>query len=388
MKVFRLVIGIISLCSIFNATAEEGFRTHYSPTGLITGETAIVLNDRPGFFGTITGSLINIDQINDANGNNAANQSIYVNTSPTISALYQNATGSNTLNVNQTFSQTQRQANFIGGYITEENYWGGKFIGAVSIPYVSMRREVSASVDSTQISLLQAYANANPASAPAVNQMISSFKSQAAGVAASKSANTEGIGDINLIGAWSYFDGKNTKYVTGLTIIAPTGAFDQNVPVNVGFGYFTFLPSLAAFYQENNWTFAGRASYGYNTSNSNTSYKSGDFVAFELFGSYRVPGLANFGLNLTQLNQVTGDTYNGPITATSTTQNPGGTSALLGTTVPIDGGQQTSFTALTPSVVFPLPSIGGVLTLQYTLMPLARDSIHANFMQARWTTHF
>jgi hypothetical protein len=388
LKVFRLVIGIISLCTIFNATAEEGFRTHYSPTGLITGETAIILKDRPGFFGTISGSLISIDQINDANGNNAANQSIYVNTSPTISTLYQNATGSNTLNVNQTFSQTQRQVNFIGGYITEENYWGGKFIGAVSVPYAVMSREVTANVDATQISQLQAYAIKNPASAPTINQMISSYKAQAASVASSKSGTTEGIGDTNLIGAWSYFDGKNTKYVTGLTIIAPTGAFDQNAPVNVGFGYFTFLPSLAAFYQENNWTFAGRASYGYNTSNSNTSYKSGDFVAFELFGSYRVPGLANFGLNLTQFSQVTADTYTGPVNTMSTTQNPGGTSALLGTTVPIDGGQQTSFIALTPSVVFPLPSIGGVLTLQYTLMPLARDSIHANFMQARWTTHF
>ena len=228
LKVFRLVIGIISLCTIFNATAEEGFRTHYSPTGLITGETAIVLNDRPGFFGTITGSLINIDQINDANGNNAANQSIYVNTSPTISALYQNATGSKTLNVNQTFSQTQKQVNFIGGYITQENYWGGKFIGAVSVPYTAISREVTATVDATQISQLQAYAIKNPASAPTINQMISSYKAQAASVASSKSATTEGIGDTNLIGAWSYFDGKNTKYVTGLTIIAPTGAFDQN----------------------------------------------------------------------------------------------------------------------------------------------------------------
>jgi hypothetical protein len=388
LKVFRLVIGIISLYTIFNATAEEGFRTHYSPTGLITGETAIVLNDRPGFFGTISGSLINIDQINDANGNNAANQSIYVNTSPTISALYQNATGSKTLNVNQTFSQTQRQVNFIGGYTTEENYWGGKFIGAVSVPYTAIRREVSATVDATQISQLQAYAINNPASAPTINQMISSYKAQAASVASSKSATTEGVGDTNLIGTWSYFNGHNTKYLVGLTIIVPTGSFDQNSPVNVGFGYFTFLPSMATFYQENNWTFAGRASFGYNTSNSNTSYKSGDFVAFELFSSYRVPGFANFGLNLTQFSQITADTYTGPVTTTSTTQNPGGTSALLGTTAPIDGGQQTSFTALTPSVVIPFPTIGGVLTLQYTLMPLAKDSIHANFMQARWTTHF
>ena len=388
LKASRLVIGLISLFTIFNAAAEEGFRTHYSPTGLITGETAIILEDRPGFFGTISGSLISIDQINDANGNNAANQSLYVNSPPAFSTLYQNATGSNTLNVNQTFSQTQRQVNFIGGYVTSENYWGGKFVGAVSVPYVTISRQVSATVDPTQISQLQAYASANPASAPTINQMISSFKSQAASVAASKSGNTQGFGDTNLIGTWSYFNGHNTKYLAGLTIIAPTGSFDQNSPVNVGFGYFTFLPSMAAFYQENNWTFAGRASYGYNTSNSNTSYKSGDFVAFELFGSYKVLGLANFGLNITQLNQITADTYTGPVTTTSTTQNPGGTSALLGTTAPIDGGQQTSYTALTPSVVVPFPSIGGVLTLQYTWMPLAKDSLHANFMQARFTKHF
>lgn len=389
MKLFlSLGLFVFSLFISFKTFAGEGFRTHYSPAGALTGEAAVVLNDRPGFFGIMTGSFINTDQLNDKEGNNAANQSVYIKSFPSIATLFQNATGSNTLNIGQTLTQSQSQVNLIGGYVSLDSYWGGKLIGAVNIPYANVSRQVTATVDPNQIAQLQAYAVANPGIAANVNNTIRALTSQAASLAASKSGNAEGLGDIQLTGAWSHFNGVNTKYVASFSVTTPTGTFNENYPVNIGFGYYTFLPAMAVIYQEKEWTLAGRASYGYNTTNNSTSYKSGDFLAVELLGAYRMAAWANIGVNVIQFNQLTADSFSGAVTSISTTQSPGGLASLLGTSVPIDDGQKTTFTAISPFVVFPLPSVNSLLTFQYTFMPVAKDSIHANFMQARLTTRF
>lgn len=384
----RLVTLLISLLTHFNVYAEEGFRTHYSPAGLLTGETALVLNRHPGFFGTVTGSFINTDQINDKDGSNAGNQSIYVNSFPTIANLFKNATGSNTFNVGQTITQSQSQVNLIGGYIASDTYWGGKLISAVNIPYATVSRQVTASADANQIAQLQAYAVANPGLAANVNATIRALNSSVASMAANKSGNAEGLGDTQFTGAWYHYNGVDTKYIASLNVTAPTGYFSEYNPVNIGFGYFTVLPAVTVIYQKNNWTLAGRGAYGYNTINHNTSYKSGDFVVFELLAAYQLTEWANLGLNMIQLNQLSADTFSGPVTSISTIQNPGGSAFLLGTSVPIDDGQRTSFTAISPFMVIPIPALNSLVTLQYTFMPNARDSIHANFFQARLTTRF
>ncbi len=385
---FPLATLLISLLTHFNVYAEEGFRAHYSPAGLLTGEAALVLNSRPGFFGTVTGSFINTDQINGKDGGNAGNQSIYINSFPSIANLFKNATGSNTFNVGQTITQSQSQVNLIGGYITSDTYWGGKLISAINIPYATVSRQVTASVDANQIAQLQAFAIANPGLTANVNATIRALNSSVASIAANKSGNAEGLGDTQFTGAWFHYDGNHTKYIASLNVTAPTGSFSENNPVNIGFGYFTVLPAVSIIHQENNWTFAGRGAYGYNTINHNTSYQSGDFVAFELFGAYRLTQWANFGLNIIQLNQLSADTFSGPVTSISTIQNPGGSALLLGTSVPIDDGQRTSFTAISPFMVFPISTLNSLVTLQYTFMPNAKDSIHAYTFQARLTTRF
>ena len=367
-----------------NALASEGFRTHYSPGGTLTGETTISQEDRPGYFASVFFTSLNVDQINGADGNGTGANAVITGgifnsggpltgNGPTFNAL----TGTTNILLNQSVAQAQTQANILAGYVTQDSYLGGKLIAAVNIPVATITRTVTASLDSTQYNQL--------AAAPTLRAAIGVLGNQ---LAASKSGTAGGLGDIEITGAWSKYNGTNMKYIAGVTVVAPTGDFDANAPVNVGYGYYTIRPSVAAIYHENTWSFGGRATYGYNTTNNNTSYQSGNFAAFELSGAYKLPNVS-LGLNLTQFIQVTDDTFSGATQSITTVASPGGLAAQAGTSSPIDGGQRTKYLTLTPFVAIPIRESGSLITMSYTMMPSASDSQQlASLLTFRWTQVF
>ncbi|MEI7531011.1 MAG: transporter [Betaproteobacteria bacterium] len=374
-----------------NALASEGFRTHYSPGGTLTGETTISQEDRPGYFASVFFTSLNVDQINGADGNgtgaNAVITSGVLSTTPvpalggaSTSQVFNALTGTTNILLNQSVAQAQTQANILAGYVTQDSYLGGKLIAAVNIPVATISRTVTASLDSTQYSQMSSTA--------AGRAVLAGLVTAGNSLAAAKSGTAGGLGDIEITGAWSKYNGTNMKYIAGVTVVAPTGAFDANAPVNVGFGYYTIRPSVAAIYHENTWSFGGRATYGYNTTNNNTSYQSGNFAAFELSGAYKLPNVS-LGLNLTQFIQVTDDTFSGATQSITTVASPGGLAAQAGTSSPIDGGQRTKYLTLTPFVAIPIRESGSLITMSYTMMPSASDSQHlASLLTFRWTQVF
>ncbi len=368
-----------------NALASEGFKAHYTPASL-SGETTISQEDRPGFFGSFYVTGFNVSQVSDTNGNNGP----VVNVTPAQLAAYVpayssyfNALGTSagglppltSAAVTETVTQSQSQANLIAGYITSEKYMGGNLIAAINIPLITSTRSVTASVDSATL--------AKAASQGTTAVIVGTANA----VAAARSGSAGGLGDIELTGAWSRFNGTNMKYIAGLTLVAPTGSFDPNMPVNLGYGYYTIKPSVAAIYHEKSWSFGGRASYGYNTVNSSSNYQSGNYVAFELSGAYKLPHVS-VGLNVTQFNQISDDSYSGNLNAIGLAGNSA-TTSLNGVNVPIDGGQRTSYTAISPFVAIPLRESGSLITLSYLTTPNASDSmLIKSYLQFRWTQVF
>jgi hypothetical protein len=369
-------LSLSILAMSLNAIASESFKYHYSPAGTLTGESTLTIEDRSGFFGSLTGSVANVQDAYDAGGNSATNFNV-------IGGV-PGASPSNPLGVAGTFQQSVNQAVLTGGYVTHDKFLGGKLIGAITVPIMQSTRTVTEQLDgATEAKLKAQYGPIIGAGA------IAKYNAQLAALGASKSGSAGGLGDIETTVAWSYLAKPNLKYLAGVTVTAPTGVYDANNGNNLGLNYWTIKPSVAALYDFGNFALGGRGTYGYNTTNNDTNYKSGNFVAFELTGGYRIPGVANIGLNLTQFNQIEDDSYSGAVQSIQTDRAPGGLAVQNGTSVPIDGGQRSRFTAMSPFIAFPIPAAGAVFTLQYTRMFTAADSLYVNnAITARWTQAF
>ncbi len=124
------------------------------------------------------------------------------------------------------------------------------------------------------------------------------------------------------------------KVAAGVSLFVPTGAYDKSRGPNPGFGnFYTLRPGVAVTYslnpnhQAGAWdsgvTVAGRLSYGINTRNKDTDYRSGNFVYLE-GGVIKVSGHWAFGANLLAIQQVTDDTGSGATLGANRYRNHGG----------------------------------------------------------------
>ena len=147
-----------------------------------------------------------------------------------------------------------------------------------------------------------------------------------AATAASNKATGEaaGLGDTELSTVWVRHTGP-LKVAAGISVFVPTGKYnaesDAASQANPGFGnFYTIRPGVAFTYNLNpsqaqqDWdagvTIAGRVSYGVNTVNKDTLYKSGNFIYSEA-AVVKVSGDWAVGMNVFSTQQVTDDTYSG-----------------------------------------------------------------------------
>ena len=157
-----------------------------------------------------------------------------------------------------------------------------------------------------------------------------------AGVAASAAAQSievDGVGDTEMIMAWS-MQSNRLKVVAGLSVWLPTGDYDKARGPNPGFGdFYTVRTGVAMTYSLNPkhtdaaWdagvTVAGRVALGSNSSNKETNYKSGNFVYFE-GGIVKVMGDFAIGVNVLGIQQISDDTGSGVAAGTGRYKNFGG----------------------------------------------------------------
>lgn len=352
-----------------NAQAAESYKLRQAPVGAFGGEIAASA-DNPGFFGTASLTQLQIYKIADANGNNIAPSSIApIQLNPALPYKVAFPTGS------LAFNQDQTQLNLVGGYLTEGKYGDGHVAFAINVPFIQQKRTF---VVTQPAGTLTPAATTPPLSAAILGQLnagaaqanaLVQAKVLAAG--ANQNLETSGVGDTELSTVWvRHVD--RLKVAAGVSLFVPTGSYDKNRGPNPGFGnFYTLRPGVAVTYNLNpkhldeTWdsgvTIAGRVSYGMNTRNKDTDYKSGNFIYSE-GGIVKVRGDWAYGVNVFSIQQISDDT---------------GSGATL-------GGNRYKTNGVGPFVSFKLPGKDAGFNLQYSDNFGGRNAIVAKSLQLRF----
>ena len=359
-----------------HAGASEGSRMRQPPVGAFGGEIAAPA-DNPGLFGTASLTYLNIYKVVDGNGEpiSLSSKSVPLPTAtPTGGAI---ANGTYALSVPAgtiDFNQKQTQLNLVGGYLTESLYGDGRLAFAINLPLIKQSRSFIAQQPTGSVSPTPAGALPAPlrgaiaAVATAVNNQV---QAGVAAVATSQNAEVSGFGDAELSMLWIRHQDR-LKVAAGVSLFVPTGAYDKTRGPNPGFGkFYTLRPGVAVTYALNPdhadaaWdagvTLAGRLSYGINTTNTETDYRSGNFVYGEL-GVIKVMGNWAIGSNLLATQQVTDDT---------------------GTGAPADGNRYHSY-GVGPFLSYKIAGQDAGFNLQYSDNFGARNAIVAKSLQLRF----
>ena len=322
-----------------NAHAAENFKLRQSPLGSFGGDIATPA-DKPGFFGTASLTQANIEGIKGPTGEAYTKPTGVTNLSLTQLAA---ATGNTALagviasapgvalglgSTRVTFDNTvvdlkqdQTVINLAFGYLTETKYSEGRIAFVANVPLLKQSRTLLLTPSNVRFP--------DPATSLAAQAAISGQLNPAnvlAATAASNKATGEaaGLGDTELSTVWVRHTGP-LKVAAGISVFVPTGKYnaesDAASQANPGFGnFYTIRPGVAFTYNLNpsqaqqDWdagvTIAGRVSYGVNTVNKDTLYKSGNFIYSEA-AVVKVSGDWAVGMNVFSTQQVTDDTYSG-----------------------------------------------------------------------------
>jgi hypothetical protein len=323
LSILKTALVLAFAASAVSASASENYRTRQSPIGAFGGEIAAGA-DNPGLFGTAAITRLDIASIVDSNGFDITTPTTATLTTAPLAGYTLNAPGNKI-----SFHQTQTQVNLVGGYLTESTYADGRIAMVVNVPLITISRSFVGALATgslrtpTGITLPAAYTlpgtTVNPtslANAGASAQWASSLASQ--------NVDVSGMGDTELSTVWIRHQDR-LKVAAGVSLFLPTGNYDKTRGPNPGYGkFYTVRPGVAVTYNLNpnhkdeSWdagvTLAGRISYGINSTNTETDYRSGNFVYTEV-GLVKVVGNWAFGGNLLSTQQVTNDTS--PVVGTS-----------------------------------------------------------------------
>jgi hypothetical protein len=183
-------------------------------------------------------------------------------------------------------------------YMSGKTFLGATIGGTVLVPVINKKNNASVTGVSTVV---------NAPGLPAANAAVigglinAGATAQADAIAAGNSNSDSGLGDLEVspILRWST-DATQTLFIA--TVVAPTGDYDAARAANPSAGKFwTFRPAVQFSYIGNGWDFGGRAAYSINTVNTETHYKSGNYLNLDatlmksLSDSFRV-GAAGYAV--------------------------------------------------------------------------------------------
>ena len=361
--------GVCLLACSLSAQAAEGYKLRQAPVGAFGGEIAAPA-DNTGFFGTASLTQLQIYKLADANGNNVAPAPIApIQLNPALPYKVAFPTGS------LAFNQDQTQLNVVGGYLTESKYADGHVAFAINVPFIQQKRTF---IVTQPAGTLTPAATVPPLSPAIVGQLTAGTAQANAAVqakilatGASQNLETSGVGDTELSTVWiRHVD--RLKVAAGVSLFVPTGSYDKNRGPNPGFGnFYTLRPGVAVTYNLNpkqsdeSWdagvTIAGRVSYGINSRNKDTDYRSGNFIYSE-GGIVKVNGDWAYGVNVFTIQQISDDT---------------GSGATL-------GGNRYKTNGVGPFISFKLPGKDAGFNLQYSDNYGGRNAIVAKSLQLRF----
>ncbi len=188
-------------------------------------------------------------------------------------------------------------------YMSSTTFLGATIGATALVPLINKKNSARiTSVSTVGVSPLPAANNA--AIAAAINPL---GAAQAQGIANGNSNSDFGTGDpeISPILRWST-EATQTLFI--LTAVMPLGDYDPKRAANPSAGKFwTFRPAVQFSYIGDGWDFGGRAAFSYNTRNTETHYKTGNYVNVDLTLMKSVSESTRIGLAAYGVDQVTRD---------------------------------------------------------------------------------
>lgn len=180
-----------------------------------------------------------------------------------------------------------------GTWVTEKLVADGRLGFSATLPLVRQRNDIRLSATLPP--------GAPAGAATAVQALLDQQSAQ-------RSGSKSGQGDLDLAGFvdWQQDD---SRLVLGLSVVAPTGAYDAQRAVNPGAGKFwTVRPLvLASRVWENGVELGLRATYSVNTRNTATDVRSGQYLHADYAAMYRVNDEWRVGLQGYLVEQTTND---------------------------------------------------------------------------------
>ena len=278
--------------------------------------------DTPGFFGTAALSHARVSEVVGNSGDTLALPArvVPLPTGAATGGVVPNGTYALQVPAGRVhLTQSQTQLNLVGGLVTQPDYAGGSFALRINAPFIRQSRSFVASqspgtvVPAPSAQLPAQVRGAISAVAAAANAQL---QSALAATAATHNTDVSGLGDIELSAAWVRRM-ERLRVAANLNLHLPTGKYDRARGPNPGFGDFHTLQSgvaltyaLAEDPGTPQWaqgvSLAGRASYGVNSTNRDTDYRTGNFIALEA-AAVKVMGPWAIGANLLSVQQVTDD---------------------------------------------------------------------------------
>ena len=283
---------------VTNALATDSYRVRISTMGDLSGELYTPIAETAGFAGGMVISHTDQTAITDKNGDPMS----YPVTPFTAAAL---GTVGSTSPVRIDFKQQQTNANFVVVYrqpTTEGNNW----LYTLNIGAIRANRQFNASHSGTFTSSAYGGANIGPSDALSAGVVSTTNSGQTARAGEWQAADTE------LSAAWygRWFSPVGPMRVkAGVTLVAPTGGYEDALGVNAGYGdFYTLRPAASLMYDvTGEVTLGAKASLGLNEKNDTTGYRNGNFMGVELVAARKV-GLNTFGVNYINIGQYQDDT--------------------------------------------------------------------------------
>ena len=352
----RSVASLTVLSWSCAAFAAEGFEPRYNLAGSLGGEM-FAPPDQKGWIGALAATYVSVDKVTGNDGSRLT-QSVPGGTvalpAPMPASLYPTY-AHGTVSIPASGNMTRWDA--VLGYITSEEYGGGRLVLGVDVPFARKSQSVGASGATPTL-------NWNPMAPPAMQAAVqgqfgSQYQAALKEQGESTSGEVSGIGDVELGAGWQYV-GETLRVLGGVSLVVPTGKYSSSPGPDIGTGnFYTVRPAIqVAYLPTPDFAFAAKLSVGLNTRNVDNDLRSGNWFGVELAGGYKTP-IGVVGLHAIRVQQYQDDDNN-PLGPSRFRSNSAG--VFFTTKIPV---------------------IGTAVTVQYMRTTSSRNAKDGTFTQIR-----
>jgi len=355
-----VLAGAMALATI-PAQAAEGFEIRYNLTGSLGGEIFAPPNQTGWAFGAAA-TAVRIDKVSGGDGRNitlAVPAGTVPLPAPVPAALYP-AYSENVATLDATGPMDV--VNFGIGYVTADQYGGGRLAFGVNIPYAYKQQTILAHATTPGLQWNPAIPATTQTAVAA--QFSSQYQARIAAQGAAETGSVKGFGDTELQAGWLYADSK-LRVLGGASLILPTGKYSSNPGPDIGNGnFYTFRPAIqAAYLPTPEIGLAAKFTLGLNTRNRDNELRSGNWAGMEFAAAYKT-AIGVLGVHAIHVQQYQDDRNNVWGAARFRSTNAG-----------------AFFTTLVPGLNVPF-------TVQYMRTVSSRYAKHGDFFQARLIKFF